>query len=234
MVSRSFLARFLALAVLDEFDADHQAFAAHNADGAVARLDLGQGIERVLAEFGGVLHQPVLDQIQRGQAGSAGQRIAAEGVAVRAGGPVHDAGAGDGGAERHARGDALGRADDIGFDAPVLDRPPLARSADAGSGPRRRSAGCRTCHTAGAAPERSRGAGSDVAAFALDRLDHDGGAVIGRDGAGRRPPRCSGRRPRRSPHVGREDRAIRIGEGDMEDALHHRAGSRAGRWSWRP
>ena len=105
--------------------------------------------------------------------------IAAKGRRVRAGLPVHDLGARHADAERHAGRDAFGHADDVGLDAGVLDGPPLAGAARAG------------LHFIGDQQDavlvadaaqflHEDGGGDDVAAFALDRLDEDGGYLFGR------------------------------------------------------
>jgi ParB family chromosome partitioning protein len=118
--------------VLDELHADHQAAAAHLADAAVPRRNLFQAVERVLAHGGGVLDQAFFQQPDGLQRGGAGDGVAAKGVAVRALRPVHDALARDHGAQRHAGGNTLGHADDVGLDAPVLHGEHLAGAAHAG------------------------------------------------------------------------------------------------------
>ena len=97
-----------------------------------------------------------------------------------AGLPVHDFGARHADAERHAGGDALGHADDVGLDAGVLDGPPLAGAAGAG------------LHFIGDEEDavlvadaaqflHEDGGSDDVAALALDGLDEDGGDFFGRE-----------------------------------------------------
>ena len=51
---------------------------------------------------------------------------------MRAGDPVHDVGLGHADAKRHAAGDTFGDADDVGLDAGVFDRPPLAGACGTG------------------------------------------------------------------------------------------------------
>ncbi len=172
----------LAILVLHKLDADHQALAAHVAHARVASLHFGQPLQHVVALDGGVLHAAVFQNIDGGQCGNAGQRVAAVGVAVGAGRPGADALARDDAAQRHAAGDALGRADDVRLHTPVLDGPPASRASHAG------------LHfvydqqnavaVAQLAQQREKaGRRHDVAAFALDRLDQDGGHVFRRDQA---------------------------------------------------
>ena len=88
-------------------------------------------------------------------------------------------GAGDHGAEGHARGDALGRQQDVGLDAPVLDRPHLAGPP----GARLDLVGDE--QDAVLVADRAQALeeavlGDDVAALALDRLDDDRRDLVGR------------------------------------------------------
>ena len=50
---------------------------------------------------------------------------------MRSRNPVHYIGARHGDSQRHARGNALGHADDVGMHARVLDRKPFSGAADA-------------------------------------------------------------------------------------------------------
>ncbi len=68
----------------------------------------------------GVLDQTFLEQVEGGERGGHGDRIAAEGGGVRAGRPVHNVRARDGGGERHTAGDAFSYRYDVGHDAKVL------------------------------------------------------------------------------------------------------------------
>ncbi len=133
-----FIGGRLALAVLDELHADHQPEAAHIADGGMARGDLVQGIDHIGANGGGIFKILVFDQVDGRQGGGAGERVAAEGVAMSAARPVHDGIAGDAGTHGHAGGDALGSGEDVGFHVKMLDGPPFAGTTHAASGPRRR------------------------------------------------------------------------------------------------
>ena len=82
--------------------------------------------------IGGVLDEAALEQFDGRQRRGAGDRVAAVGRAVRAGTPgLEQLGLGDQRAERHPRRDALGGQQDVGLDAPVVDRPHLAGPAGA-------------------------------------------------------------------------------------------------------
>ena len=117
-----------------ELDAEHQAQAADVGDEAVEPADQRpQAGERLLAARGGVRDEPALEQVDRRERGRAGDGVAAIRRAVGAGTPaLEQLRAGDERAERHAGRDALGRQQDVGLDAPVLDRPHLAGAAGAG------------------------------------------------------------------------------------------------------
>ena len=98
---------------------------------------------------------------------------------MRAGRPVHHAGSGDGRAQRHAGGDALGRTHDVGFHAPMLDSPPLPRSADARLHLVDDQQDAVSVAQAPQGREEIIG-GNDVAAFPKNWLHHHPGAVLGR------------------------------------------------------
>ena len=90
--------------------------------------------------------------------------------------------AGDDRAERHAAGDALGQADDVRLDAPVLDGEHLAGAAHAGLhfvGDQQDAV--LVAQLAQLAMELRRR--HEVAAFALDRLDEDRRHFVRRDRA---------------------------------------------------
>ena len=92
---------------------------------------------------------------------------------------AHELALGDHRAERHARGDALGREQDVGLDVPVLDRPHLPGAA----GARLDLVGDEQDPVPVAQLAQARQEvvlGDDVAALALDRLDDDGGELVGR------------------------------------------------------
>ncbi len=76
----------------------------------------------------GVLHKAAFDQPQRGQGGRAGNRVAAERVAMRARVPGHLSLAGHHRSKRQPGGNALGDGYDLGHDSPVLDSKHLART----------------------------------------------------------------------------------------------------------
>ena len=74
--------------MVGEVDADHQAAAAHLAEiigcCSAQRPEAG---EQLVADGGGVVRQPALDEVERGDRGRAGDRVAAERRAVLARAP---------------------------------------------------------------------------------------------------------------------------------------------------
>ena len=78
--------------------------------------------DHVAADVGGVLHQPLLEQLQRHHRRRARHRVAAKRARMRAGRPRHDVGARRRHAERQARGDPFGDRDHVWPHARVLDR----------------------------------------------------------------------------------------------------------------
>ena len=165
----------------------------------------------------------IFDQVDGRQGGRAGDRVAAEGVAVGAARPVHDGIAGDAGTQGHAGGDALGGGDDIRLDVKVLDGPPLAGAAHAALdlvGDEQDVVLVAQFAQGGEEP----GGRDDVAAFALDGLDQDAGHFIGRedvtedlvlDVADDRLAVILAGLPV-------QDGTIGIGEGGMDHAIHER------------
>ena len=95
-------------------------------------------------------------------------------------GGVHDLGAAGHRRQRQPAGDALGGDDQVGHDALVVAGEHVARAGEAGL----HLVGDED-HAVGAAPVGERGQEArgrhDEAALALDRLDHDGGEVVGAD-----------------------------------------------------
>ena len=164
-----------------ELDAQHQALAADVADEAVEAADQRpEPGERLLATRGGVVDQAAFEQVDRHEAGGAGDRVAAVGRAVRAGTPrLHEVGPRDHRGQRHAAGDALGGQHDVGLDAPVLDRPhlpgPTRARLDLVGDEQDAVAVAQLAETLEEAV-----LGDDVAALALDRLDDDGRHLLGR------------------------------------------------------
>ena len=140
------------------------------------RVALGQRPqtgERLVAADAGVLDEAVLEQLDRRERRGAGDRVAAVGRAVGARPPgLEQFGTGDHRAKGHARGDALGGQQDVGLDAPVLDRPHLAGPTRA----RLDLVGDEQDAVLVADPPQALEEavlGDDVAALALDRLDDD-------------------------------------------------------------
>ena len=180
-MSRSGPAGLRDCLVFDDLDADHEAAAANVADDGMLGDPGAEALEHLFADGGGVLHAFAFEDVHGGEGGGDADGVAAEGAGVGAGDPVHDFGAGHADAERHAGGDAFGDADDVGLDAGVLDGPPLARCVPAPDW---------TSSAMSRMPWRSQMradlleevvGGDDVAAFALDGLDDDGGDFFGRE-----------------------------------------------------
>lgn len=166
------------LLVFYDLDADHEAAASDVAYGGVFGDPGAEAGEHGFAYGGGILHGFALDDVQRGEGGGDADGVAAEGAGVGARNPVHDLGAGHADAEGHAGGDAFGDADDVGLDAGVLDGPPLAGAADAGLdlvGDEEDSV--LVADAADLLEEVGRS--DDVAAFALDGFEDDGGDLFG-------------------------------------------------------
>ena len=127
-------------AVPDELEGAEEAEATPDvADDGVLVHGL-QLVEEVLAEAGGIADKVLtLHDLEVGEAGGAGGRVAAEGDEVpEGGGLVADEGVGDilardGSADGQvAAGEGFGDGEDVGLDAPVLRREPLAGAAEAG------------------------------------------------------------------------------------------------------
>src|ERR1039457_4350212 len=97
---------------------------------------------------------------------------------MRARNPVHDLGAAQGDAERHARSDAFGHTDDVGLYPGVLNRPPLAGATDAALDLVDDQQNAVTVADAAKFLHKSRGR-DDVAAFPLNGLDENGGNFLG-------------------------------------------------------
>ena len=175
--------------VLDELDADHQPGPADVADRRVVRHQLAQAAAELGPAGAGVLDQPlVADRLEHGDAGGAGDRVAAVRRAVRAATPaLAELAPGHDRRQREPVGDRLGHAHDVGDDPRVLERPHLARPAVA----RLHLVGDQqdpvlVAQRAQRAHERDRR--RVVAALALDRLDEDRGDLRGGDDRGQQRP----------------------------------------------
>ena len=144
----------------------------------------GQPGPETLAHRGGVLEQTVLlDGVEDGERGGAGHRVPAEGGAVVAGlqqgGRLAER---DAGADRDAAAQPLGDGDDVGVGHRSGE--PLAGAADAGLHlvePEQRAVVAGDLAGGG----EVRGGRDDHARLALDRLEDDGGRLVG-DGPGER------------------------------------------------
>ena len=156
------------------------------------------------AALRGVLATSIRSSVARAAAQATG--LPPKVLAWLPGGPVHDRLGGDDRPQRQAVGQPLGQADDVAVDAPVLARRRCGRSGRCRPGSRRSPAGCRARRRAPQAGEEAVG-GDDVAALALDRLDEDGGRLLGRAGrCGTARGRCRGRRSGRAGPRGRAGR----------------------------
>ena len=121
-------------AVLDEFDADHQAAAPDVADAIVLCHQRPETVLEFLAAPGGIGHEALLgDGAHHGHAGRAAHRVAAEGGAVGANTPaLLQFAARDDCPDRQTVGEGLGHANDVRHDAGVLEGPHPAGPSDAG------------------------------------------------------------------------------------------------------
>ena len=129
-----------------------------------------------------VLHQSVLEQVERRQTRGACDRVAAESAAVRPGRPAHLLRARDERAERKPGRDALGQADDVRLDTPVLDGQEVTRATHPRLDLIRDE---KDAVPGGQLPQARQEVvrWNQVAALALDGLDKDrGDAFRGRDG----------------------------------------------------
>ncbi len=159
----------------------HQALAAHIDDGVMFRSQGAKLLLEVVADFRRVREQAfVFDGVDHGDGHGAGQRPAAECGSMHAG--VNGA-CGFFGAENRtegkAAGERLGQGGDVGLNAVVLIRAPLAGAAHAGLNliDDEQSAGG-TGQRAGLGKELLRQRTN--AAFALDGLDEDGADFVGK------------------------------------------------------
>ena len=116
-----------------EFEADHESFAAHIHQEIALGLQFAEARHQEFALFDGVRGQIfVFDGFDVGQRGGATNRAAAPGAAVCGGWPLHHRRLRHETAHRHAAGNPLGHADDVGLDVPVLDGEVLAGAPEAG------------------------------------------------------------------------------------------------------
>src|SRR5260370_6647686 len=170
---------FLGALVADDFHADHQTPATDVAYDFEFFGPVGHFGEEIVAHAAGILFVLRFDEVHRCQRSGDADRVAAEGCAVGAWLPsVHDAAARDERAEWHAAGDALGAAEDVGLDAGVLRGPPLPGAPHTGL------YFVDDQHNAVLAANalqllQEEFLRSDVATFALDWLDYDGGDFLG-------------------------------------------------------
>src|SRR5690606_27287573 len=116
--------------------------------------------------------------VERRERGGAGQRRAAEGGAVHAGlEQIRGALADPDGADGETAAEALGHADGVGADARVLERVEFAGATDAALHLVEQEQQLVFVAELAQAEEELRGGRRD-AAFALNRLDEDGGGLL--------------------------------------------------------
>ena len=112
-------------------DRDHQSCAAHFFDRAV--VDRAETVAPPLAELFGAFREPFrLEDVQRREARCARERVAAEGRAVRARRRRCNARSHGDGPHRHAPGDRLAQAQDVGCDVVSLASEPPPRATETG------------------------------------------------------------------------------------------------------
>ena len=122
-------------AVLDHFDAEHEAFAADITDHFVLFLQLVQSGEDVFAHLAGIFLQVFpLDDLEHGLAHGTDHGVAAEGVEVDfAEEGLRDFVGGDDGGQGATVADAFGHCDDVGDDTLRFEAPEMrAGSSEAG------------------------------------------------------------------------------------------------------
>jgi hypothetical protein len=170
------------LAVADDFDADHQAQAAHVCD--AVGVSLGHLLEaafQAIAHEAGVLDEAVLQQLERRECCRDGHRIPSEGGGVGTRGPAHHIGACDGDPKGKSRRDAFGDGHDVRHKVEVFARP----QATGAPHPRLHLIGDDE-DAVGLAqaiqPVEETARGDDVSPLALNRLDDDGGHFLWRNG----------------------------------------------------
>ena len=166
----------------------------------------------VVAEVAGVLDDALLlEDVDAGDGGGAGQRVAGVGEPAGErplGERVGDRAADDHAAERHVAGvDALGEADQVGRDAPAVDGEPLAAAAEAGHHLVADHHDAVPSHSS-RTPAGSRRAGTRMPLVPTTGLEHDRGDVsraLDHDHVGevlRAPARTPRRRRRRGTPSG--------------------------------
>ena len=164
-----------------ELDADHEALPAHVGDEpGELRLESGEAGERLLAPDGRVFDEAALEELDGRERRGAGDRIATVGRAMCPRAPrLEELGAGDHGAEGHARRDALGGEQDVRLHAPVLDGPHLPGPTGAGLDLVGDEQAAVLVADAAQALEEAV-LRDDVPALALDRLEDDRGDLVRR------------------------------------------------------
>src|SRR6266511_6032728 len=166
-----------------ELDADHESEAADFADRW--RVEAAQRRDRVSPESLGAFPEPLPHRVvDRGGAGRAGERIAAERRVVAAFERALDLPRRQGRADRHAPREGLRQREEVGLDAPPFDGEQSARAAHARLDLVEDQECTRAVADLAGGRQVFRRRDMD-AAFALDRLEEDGGRVL-IDGAAQR------------------------------------------------
>src|SRR5271166_4445395 len=121
-------ARRFGRLVGDDLDPDHQAAPADITHQFEPLRPVSDALHNVLPDDLGILDALAFQYVHGRHRGRDTYRITAKSRGVRTGHPVHDLGLRHHDAKRHAAGDSLGHADDVGLDTAVLNRPPFARA----------------------------------------------------------------------------------------------------------
>ena len=130
---------------LDQLHADHEPVAAHVADARIARPAARASAHEIARRpWPRSPCSSSLHEVERRDRRRAAERVAAEGVAVRAALPLlHDGCLGDHRADRQPGAQALGERHDVRAPRPSARRRTSCRCGRCPTAPRRRSAGCR-------------------------------------------------------------------------------------------
>jgi hypothetical protein len=122
---------FLGFLVADNFDADHQTFAAHIANDLEALRPVIDAAEHVVAQLPGVFHVAILDEVESSHCRGDAHGVSAVGAAVGPLFPGHHAFFGDECAQRHAAGNPFSGANDVRLDSGMFVGPPFSGAPDA-------------------------------------------------------------------------------------------------------
>ena len=168
---------FLGCLIVDQFDADHQPQPAHIADdaGSAAANRRSRAI-RCAPTRAALSISSCSSSSMVASAAATATGLPPNVLACAPGRPVHQLGAGDGRAQRHAAGDAFGQRDHIRDRAEMLGGEHLAGASHAALDLVENQQDAVVVGHPAQLVEELLGR-HDVAAFALHRLDEDGGAL---------------------------------------------------------